>query len=505
MLCPDEPLRGQDLILRTFHPDDVPDARLYRRMQKTATKMLRSVLNEGDERSQKIKRAEQRGAARLYANPRIDADLLASRAAQRSIEAIVSLPAVLIAHDSSEFDEHGRNEPPDAGPLRSSEARGYLVHNGVMVDPSCEARVGMAYLRAWTRPFPPGKPPPPGHRRVQREWDNEDDKWAWGVERAEKALARHGFQGQVRHVADHDGSSYATLAKCKHRRRFYITRTESDRCIREGGGKLFDYLRSLPMADRWTVEVEEDTKSERRGASRPRRTAEVEMRFAPVTLQKPNRYTGRRYRHGLRVWAVNVHEPNPPEGSKPLEWMLLVTMPVETTEAAREVVSDYGCRWGVEDIYKIIKSACHAELATVPDLASFRRLMAFTWPIAVHIARWTYAARVRPLEPAEPHLGDESLEALKEACRYHKLPLPRRAWTLQDVILRLAQMGGYEPRKNGKPGWKVIWRGWRVFSNFWDHLRYAQHRTASPHPRPPRRHPPAPSPSDQPCGPTKPG
>src|SRR4051794_39632813 len=83
-------------------------------------------------------------------------------------------------------------------------------------------------------------------------------------------------------------------------------------------------------------------------------------------------------------------------------------------------------------------------------------------------------ARVTPLELATPHLGDEAIEALTPACRYHRLPLLRRPWTLCDVISRLAQMGGYEPRKEQPPGWKVIWRGWRVFNNFWDHLRFIE-------------------------------
>src|SRR4029078_8217455 len=130
------------------------DARLFRRLETLASGMLRSGMHERDERPQPTKRAERRGAARLYANERIESDLLASRAQQRCAEAIAQLPSVIVAHDSSEFDLHGRNEPCDAGPLRSSPARGYLVHNGVVIDPQSEARVGMLYLRCWSRPFP---------------------------------------------------------------------------------------------------------------------------------------------------------------------------------------------------------------------------------------------------------------------------------------------------------------------------------------------------------------
>lgn len=472
MLLPNEPVTGAALITATFQPEDFPDARLFARAQVTASSMLRSAFGEGDERPQGVKRAERRGASRLYANARVNADQLAQRAQQRSIEALGSKCRVLVAHDTSEFDQHGRHEPNDAGPLRSSQARGYLVHYGVLVDPENDARTGIAYMSAWTRPFPKGKPRPKGKVAVRREWENEDGKWSWGVEQAEKALRLHGFQGHVRHLADNEGSSYASLVKAKRRARDYVARTKVDRIIREGSGKLFEHLLEQPVVQRWNVEVEEDPKSVSRGTARRRRTAEVELHFAPVTLKMTSNYTGRSYRTGLPVWAVYVHEPNPPPGSERLQWMLLCVQPIETKAEAQEAVLDYKRRWGVEDINKVFKSGCHAELAVVPDLAAFKRLLAVAWPVAVHIARWTYASRVCPNELAEPHTGDEVIEIMKLACRYHHLPLPRRAWTLRDVILRLAQMGGYEPRKDQLPGWQVIWRGWRVLNNFWDHTRF---------------------------------
>ena len=478
MLFPQEPLTGKALIEATFQPEDVPDARLYRRLQTTAAGMLRAILNEGDERSQKLKRAERRGATRLSANARVNADLLCQHAQQCCVEAIQSLPKVLVAHDTVEFDLHGRYEPDDAGPLRSSEARGYLLHHGVVLDPRNDARVGILYMKTWTRPFPKGKRPE-GKLRVGRAWDNEDDKWASGVEEAHKALDRAGFRGHVRHLADHEGSSYASLVKAKHRKRDYVARTKADRTIREGSGKLFEYLLEQPVTTRWTIEVEEDPKSTARGSTRLRRKAQVEVRFTRVTILRPCHYKGRWCREGLPVSAVYVDEPEPTPGSEPLSWMLLSIESIGTQADAEEVVLDYKDRWGVEDINKVLKSGCHAELSVVPDLAAFRRVLAVAWPIATHIARWTYAARVTPLEPAAPHLGDEAIEMLKLACRYHHLPLPRRPWTVSDAILRLAQMGGYEPRKDRPPGWKVIWRGWRVFNNFWDHVRFMRHQTAA--------------------------
>jgi hypothetical protein len=473
-LSPDEPLNGAAVIEATFQPEDLPDVRLFRRLKITAEGMLRAIQAEGDERPENERRAERRGASRLYANVRIDPDPLYQHVQQRTVEAIVSLPRVLVAHDTMEVDLTGRNEPTDAGPLRSSNARGYLLHHGVVLDPNNEARVGILNLEAWTRPYPDGKRPE-GKLRVPRVWDNEDTKWARGVEQAHRVLDRYGFKGSVRHLSDNEGSSYNSFVKAKRRKRDYVARTKVDRNIAEGNGKLFEYLLTQPVIAEWDIEVEEDSKSVARGTTRRRRTAHVELRYAPeVTLQPPSTYKGRRYRKGLKLSAVYVYEPSPPPDCEALSWMLLSVAPLKTEADAEEVVLDYKCRWGVEDMNKVFKSGCHAELAAVHDLASFRRLLVVAWPIAAHILRWTYASRVTPLEPAAPHVSAEVIAALKFASRYHHLPLPRRPWTLSDVISRLARLGGYEPRKDHPPGWQVIWRGWRVLNNLWDHLCFFQ-------------------------------
>jgi hypothetical protein len=59
MLLLQEPLSGQGLIEATFRPSDLPDARLYRRLKVIGEGMVRSVLDEGDERPYDIKRAER--------------------------------------------------------------------------------------------------------------------------------------------------------------------------------------------------------------------------------------------------------------------------------------------------------------------------------------------------------------------------------------------------------------------------------------------------------------
>jgi hypothetical protein len=63
MLFPDGPMTGSALIEAIFEPEDVPEARLFRRLEATGAGILRAMLAEGDERPQDLQRAERRGAS----------------------------------------------------------------------------------------------------------------------------------------------------------------------------------------------------------------------------------------------------------------------------------------------------------------------------------------------------------------------------------------------------------------------------------------------------------
>ncbi len=52
------------------------------------------------------------------------------------------------------------------------------------------------------------------------------------------------------------------------------------------------------------------------------------------------------------IYAIHVLEQNPPEGEKPIEWMLLTNIPVTTLEEASEKVRWYCLRWRIEMFFK---------------------------------------------------------------------------------------------------------------------------------------------------------
>src|SRR5262249_18319450 len=84
-----------------------------------------------------------------------------------------------------------------------------------------------------------------------------------------------------------------------------------------------------------------------------------EVRAKTVTLCPPRRPD--RQLPPVTVNVVIVREPNPPQGELPIEWILLTTPPVDTLDQVRTVVEYYCVRWGIEVLFRTLKSGCRIE------------------------------------------------------------------------------------------------------------------------------------------------
>ncbi|WP_374229186.1 transposase [Ktedonobacter sp. SOSP1-52] len=77
------------------------------------------------------------------------------------------------------------------------------------------------------------------------------------------------------------------------------------------------------------------------------RSTQVQLAFGHMTLLPP-RHEPQASNEPLTVWVIRVWEELAPEGEKPLEWILLTSVPTMTLEQARERVDWYRQRWLVE-------------------------------------------------------------------------------------------------------------------------------------------------------------
>jgi hypothetical protein len=72
----------------------------------------------------------------------------------------------------------------------------------------------------------------------------------------------------------------------------------------------------------------------------------VEVRAQSVEVKAPYRRHERLPNLTLNV--VWVREVDPPEGVKPLDWLLITSLPIDSLEPVLQVVDDYAARWTIE-------------------------------------------------------------------------------------------------------------------------------------------------------------
>ena len=144
-----------------------------------------------------------------------------------------------------------------------------------------------------------------------------------------EAAAFEFYVEQQRHPA------LALVAHAQHNRRL------------ADGRRLFDTVRAT--ASRGFVQLQVDGQSLRAKTSkrpdclgRAARTAELDLRYCPVTLRgTPPDADGP---VTLELTVVHALERDPPKGEKPLEWFVLTTLTVASAEQAAEVLRWYPLR-----------------------------------------------------------------------------------------------------------------------------------------------------------------
>lgn len=438
----------------------------------------------------KIARALRRGITRFVTNTRLNGAQMVARVVTANARSLLGQDEIVVAHDSSENDKHGRGVPADAGPLRSSQARGYLLHLAVACSPGGRL-FGAIDAFAWTRPWKlrngdhESRPP---HLRESRKWDR-------GVDRTEKRLRELGFQGRVFHTEDREADDYSHLANQQAQGRMVIVRrnlkrerfVKAARPVAGKNGKLRTKwisldarLNALVYRGSYDVDVDSRRTDRARGLTHAVRTATVEFRYTKVTFKPPRRYRGKA-KSGLTVWVVEAKERYPPAGFEPLHWQLISLYPVNTDQDALRVIELYKRRWKCEDYIKICKSGCQLEAQHVDSLASFKRLLALSLSAANQLSEIVAASREQPPRPLEEVLDSSTLAALRDTAEYHRVPLPPGQPTVPQVLLTVAKIGGFEPCRGRVPGWLVLTRGW---------VRVLEHQAIVTHDRTRAQRPP---------------
>jgi hypothetical protein len=394
--------------------------------------------------------AKTKAAYRFFQNPQVDMPKLLRPHIESTIERVRSHPVILAVQDTTTLN-YTAHPPQGVGPINNSQnsAVGLVLHDTMAFTPE-GTPLGLLNVQCWARdPAQVGKK----YRRRQLPIEEkESHKWLVSyraVAEIQKLCPhtllisvgdREADLYELFHAAAQDPQGPRLLVRAERTRNRRVEQADEKEA-------LWPRMQAERVAGRLQVTVP------RRG-SRPSRTAQLEVRFAPIVLTPP----AKSKHPPLRVWAVYAREVGyPAEVKEPIDWMLLTTVKTESFPDACQRLDWYSRRWGIEVYHRTLKSGCRIEDRRLEDTASLEACLAIDLVVAWRVHWLTRVGREKPHTACDQILKKEEwrvLSAWATGTRAETAP------TVQEVTRWIGQMGGWLARgKHDNPGTTCIWRG----------------------------------------------
>ena len=400
--------------------------------------------------------AAAEAAYRLMRNNAIEAAALEAGPLARNAARCAGVAVVLAIQDTTTLSySHAASE--QMGTLGGG--RGFVVHSTLAVDGTTRDILGLVDQQRWSRPATTSKRGNRSGRAAPYE-ERESYKWELASQNIEKRLDS---MDNVIQVCDREADIYEYLQARTERGHRYVVRANHDRQLRGEDGSLW-----ASMAAQTRVGVYEVLLGQRgaepatlgRGArpARQTQTTRMAVKTASVRLRSPTETD-----ESISVNIIYAREITPRESTKPLEWMLLTSEPIESLSQAVTVIEYYETRWLIEEFHNAWKSGCTIEQRRLQAPASLERLAIITAHIAVRLLQLRCLTSVAPELPADVLLEPDEWQCLHLTTQpRHSLPTspPSLRWVLETI----AKLGGWrDTKRTGRIGWLSLWRGWRRF------------------------------------------
>lgn len=424
-----------------FGSCDLKDARRTRRAVKVAQRMAEHP--DGSSPAQAEVWGELKALYRLFNSEDVTFSALATPHWKRTRS--LAQGKVLLIGDTMETDFGIHRSVTGLGPTGDGWGLGFFLHSSMMVNADNGEILGLAGQELFYRnPAPEGEN---SYQALQRPRESE----VWG--RVIDQVGPPTTDATFIHVLDRGADNVDVFCHCRERRCDWVIRaaqlhriTEDDSCK---SLSLRAHLDQQPVCGSYKLAVQ----ATRKHAAR---TAQLQVRFARVTIRCPKRRT--KYQCSidfkeLTQYVVEVYEINPPRGQDPLCWVLWTSLPITSFDEACQVIKYYEKRWLIEEFHKAIKTGCQLEARQYMQAHRLEAVAGITCVLAVRLLQLKTIATSDPDLPAArivPKIWLKMLSALRK----------RKLVTVRDFFRHLAGLGGFLMRKrDAEPGWITLWRG----------------------------------------------
>lgn len=392
--------------------------------------------------------ATLKAAYRFFANPYVEPEAMLASHVLATTQRMQAVPLVLAVQDTTYLDWTSHPATSGLGPLATPSQQGLLAHTTLALTPE-RVPLGLLQQQVWARD--------PDLRRNQDHKqrpiaEKESHKWLTSLEALRAAHAACPTTHFVS-VGDREADVYDLFLVERPVGVDLLVRASWDRKVDHEEKYVWAAMRTAAVSATITIQVGQRP-------NQPARAATLKVRWRQLTLRPPNSRSKEKLPN-VTVWAVWAIESSPPAGVEPVEWLLLTTLPITTTEEALERLEWYACRWGIEVWHKVLKSGCRIEARQLERAERLQRCLTLYSVIAWRILYATMLARAVAEVPCTVLLDEDEWQGLY--CRIKRVATaPVKPPTLRQAVRWIAQLGGFVGRKgDGEPGVTVLWKGFQ--------------------------------------------
>lgn len=410
-------------------------------------------------------RAVSKGYYRLLDQPNDSAVTMENILAPHREQTLRRMQAertVLCIHDATDLDYNGAAECEGLGVIGTNQtgakSRGLHLHSTLAVS---EQGLPLGVLS--TRCDAPVSRPEDDERAPAQVPIEEKKSYDWiAALRDCEAVAGQMPHTKIVQIMDREADFFELFdawrqGSCRTElliRAKYNRRTADD-------GKLFDAVRNTRPQHRLQLHVSRQSARPKKNKQKARpkraeRLAEITLRYQQFDLPAPRHMDGA---GPLSLWLVHAVEEQPPPNVKPIEWFVLTTMAITSSEQAERLLAYYCLRWRIEDWHRVLKTGCRIERLRNESAHRLKRAIAIYLVIAWRVMLMALLGREEPGLPPEVLFSDLEIEVLTAFANSRRDLKPPEG--LGDALRLVARLGGYLDRKSDPPpGHQVTWRGY---------------------------------------------
>lgn len=409
--------------------------------------------------------AEQKSFYRLFNNESFSEEKIEQSIVERCGQ-LCKGRHVLCIQDTTEFNLSGqqRRIRPGSGLGKTSnnDVLGFMLHSSLVVDANRGSALGYSYIKAWERKLDA----PDRHERNYQQLPiekKESYKWIAAADQSRTLLQQAEL---MTIIADRESDIYDLLATVNGENVHLLIRSNFNRQI-VGGGKLVDYLNSLPVMHEYAVAVNGDI---RKGIEK--RNAQMALKWGKVSVLKSEKTRSKKVAASKEMYVVEAREMNKDKG---IHWRILTTHAVISAEQAIQIIQWYKQRWHIEQIHRLLKTeGFRIERSQLEQGWAIRKLTLLAMMATLRILQMMLAYEDENEQPIDEVFDKDQQQCLnmmnkKLEGETDKLKNPAKINTLKWATWIIARLGGWKGyTSQRKPGPIVLQKGLAKFYHMYE-------------------------------------